>query len=171
MEISKVLNTLPKNKPDVYNRLYLDAVRRKEKVLIDDVSKRKELRKCDSKTIDRLAKPKKIPEKKNEELIITKKCDGTVFDRLYNNAKRLQNNKMKIEAAKLYILEENSSLTSEEYLKVMEIVETYENLEDILELKYNKEETNKRQKLNINLYKSFRFPNKVELLNLLKKKR
>lgn len=276
MEISKVLFTLPINKPDVYNRLYLDAMRRKDKsprieepkktprsdsnVFERLYAKRKQPeaivkqpnkiesprkmttsrlvetprtisspRKYDPAATERLARPRKIPEKVEEPLPPTKKCDGKVFDRLYNDAKRLQENKTKVEAAKLYILEERRvremnmmtklqnmepdikkdaktelpiawikdsvnfmtmtsrgelydiqkgigerginfdikkeiyiGLSNEEYTKLIDIVKTNKKPEEIQVKK------NENQKLN--LKKSFRFPNKLELLNLLKKK-
>lgn len=284
MEISKVLNSLPVNKPDVYNRLYLDAMRRKDKspsieepkkTLRTDVferlyAKRKqpEVKQCpnrassnklesprkmttprlvetprtissprkyDPAATERLARPRKIPEKVEEPLPPTKKCDGKVFDRLYNDAKRLQENKTKVEAAKLYILEERRvremnmmtklqnmepdikkdaktelpivwikdsvnfmtmtsrgelydiqkgigerginfdikkeiyiGLTNEEYTKLINIVKTNKKPEDILELEEIQIKKNQKQKLNLD--KSFKFPNKLELLNLLKKK-
>lgn len=284
MEISKVLRLLPKEKPAVYDRLYLDAIRRKDKkneiqqqqekprkntndsdVFERLYSKRKQpetprkpetSRKLETprkpetprkietprrietprifnpEVIEKLAKPKKIPERIEEPLPPTKKCDGKVFDRLYNDAKRLQENKNKIEAAKLYILEERRiremniirepetkkdskselpitwikdsvnfmtmtargelydinkgigvsdikfvpkkdiyvGITNEEYTKLMEIVKTNKNPEEILELKL-KELKVKQEKEKMNLEKSFRFPNKIELLNLLKKKK
>jgi len=287
MEISKVLNSLPVNKPDVYNRLYLDAMRRKDKsprieepkktprtdsnvferlyakrkqpeVIVKKTNNRESSNKLESprkmttprlvetpRTIsspriydpastERLARPRKIPEKVEEPLPPSKKCDGKVFDRLYNDAKRLNENKTKVEAAKLYILEERRiremnmmtklqnilkkdakselpitwvkntanfmtmtsrgelydiqkgigerginfdikkeiyiGLTNEEYNKLINIVKTNKKPEDILELKLEEIQIKKNQKQKLNLDKSFKFPNKLELLNLLKKK-
>jgi hypothetical protein len=186
-------------------------------------------RKYNPEAMERLAKPKKIPVKIEEPLPPTKKCDGKVFNRLYDDAKKLEENKIKIEAAKLYILEERRikemnimtrkpdnkkdsktilpkiwmkdsmtmtsrgelynikkgigergiqydskkevfiSLTNCEYNKVMDIVKSNKNPEDILDLKLdNVVNQNKNQRFLLN--KSFRFPNKIELLNLLKEK-